>query len=96
MIHNVDTWKNIRNTRIPPIITVLEGRLFDLLGKDDSPTLSIEETAPAIGMGKDQLRRWVQSGKCPFGMGWEGGKYGRGYSKVSKLALWNWISGKSY
>jgi hypothetical protein len=97
-IYNVDKWTNIRNHKVPPVITLLEDKLFALLEKDDSPTLSIEETAPVIGMGVPQLRRWVQSGKCPFGMGWEPvritkTKKENGYSKISKLALWNWMQG---
>jgi hypothetical protein len=93
MIYNVENWKGIRNADKPPVITLLEDKLYALLEKDDSPTLSIEETAPVIGMGVPQLRRWVQSGKCPFGMGWEGNKYGNGYSKIAKLNLWYLIHG---
>jgi hypothetical protein len=99
MIHNVQAWSQIRQNRIPPIITVLEDRLYALLEKDDLPTVSIEDAAPVLGMGRDQLRRWVQSGECPFGYGWEPKQITKnvkesGYSKVSKLKLWNWHMGR--
>jgi hypothetical protein len=99
MIYGVESWPQIRKNRIPPIITILEDRLYALLEKDDSPTVSIEDAAPVLGMGKDQLRRWVQSGNCPFGYGMEPlqvSKHVResGYSKISKLKLWNWHMGR--
>ena len=79
----------------PSIIEKLNKGLIELLEADDSPIVTVEEVAKYLDIDKAKLRQIIYSGKCPFAIGMDGGKYGHGYSRINKLAFYNWIRGNS-
>ncbi len=76
----------------PQSIEQLDNKLMALLDADDLPYLKIEDVAKFLGIDKMVLRRMMYAGTCPFGFGMAGDKYGNGFSKISKLAFYNWIT----
>ena len=75
----------------PPMIDKLQNDLIELIEKDESPSVTIEEAAKLLGQDRDCLRQSIASGTCPFGYGGTnpgGSRFGR----VSKLALWNFLT----
>lgn len=74
----------------PTMIEELQRQLVDLIEKDNSPSISIEEAAKILGQDKDCLRQAIAMGTCPFGYGGTGPS-GQKFGRVSKLALWNFL-----
>ena len=75
----------------PKLIDELLADLVEAIDRDSSPSMSVEEAAKLLGQDKECLRRSIASGTCPFGYGGTG-PGGNRYGRVSKLALWNWIT----
>lgn len=75
----------------PEIIEKLNQDLIAALNEDDKPSISIEKAAKVLGVDRQTLRVAIANGTCPVGLGGQhpsGSKFGR----VSKLALWNWMT----
>jgi hypothetical protein len=79
----------------PEIIEKLEKELIGLLEADEKPDISANQVARLLNIDVSKFRNMVYSGNVPFAIGENGGKHGRGFCRVSKLALWNWINGAS-
>jgi hypothetical protein len=76
----------------PEIITKLTKELIDALNEDDKPYISIDRASKLLGVDNQSLRVAVANGSCPFGFGGQHEKSGSKFGRVSKLALWNWIT----
>ena len=76
----------------PLIIKNLENELIDVLNQDNSPSISVEVAAKLIGQDRDCLRRSIANGTCPFGYGGINREKGTHFGRVSKLALWNFLT----
>jgi hypothetical protein len=79
----------------PAIIEKLNTELLLALEADDKPDIPADKVADIFGLDKVKFRNMIYSGNVPFAIGTEGGKYGRGYCKIPKLALWYWVTGES-
>lgn len=76
----------------PEIISRLTKELINALNEDDKPCLSIDRTSKLLGVDSQSLRLAIANGSCPFGYGGQHSKSGTRFGRVSKLALWNWIT----
>lgn len=74
----------------PQIIEELQRQLVEVIEKDNTPSITIEEAAKVLGQDKENLRRAIAMGTCPFGYGGTGPS-GQRFGRVSKLALWNFL-----
>ena len=54
-------------------------------------TRSAEKAAAFFNIDIQKFRNMLYAGRVPFGFGQGAESYGRGYCRVNKLALWNWI-----
>jgi hypothetical protein len=70
----------------------LKQDLSEALNEDDKPYLSIERASKLLGVDNESLRVAIANGSCPFGFGGQHERSGSRFGRVSKLALYNWIT----
>jgi len=75
----------------PPIIEEMEKEFYALLTQDDKPDILASKVAEFLNMDIDKFRNMAYGKALPFALGEAGGKYGNGYLKINKLALYNWM-----
>jgi len=76
----------------PEIINKLNKELIDVMNADEKPCISIDKAAHLLGVDNQSLRVAIANGTCPFGFGGQHQRTGNRFGRVSKLALWNWIT----
>lgn len=76
----------------PEIISKLNKELLDVLSEDEKPYISIDKASKLLGVDNQSLRVAIANGSCPFGFGGQHEKSGKRFGRVSKLALWNWMT----
>ncbi len=76
----------------PPIIKNLQDKLNELMSKDDKSCISAKEAADFLGIDVDTIRAAAENGNCPFAI--SGRTYSRGnrFTKIPKLAFYNWLN----
>ena len=75
-----------------PIIDKLLIDVKEAMEADDKATMSIEATAKLLGIDDQCLRISIANGSCPFGIGGEHRTSGKKFGRVSKLALWAFLT----
>lgn len=76
----------------PEIINRLNKELVEAMNDDEKPYISIDKAAHLLGVDNQSLRVAIANGTCPFGFGGQHERTGSRFGRVSKLALWNWIT----
>lgn len=77
---------------MPEVVDRLLGELAEALGKDEKPSISIKEAAALAGVDVETLRVAISNGSCPFGYGGQHRDSGTRFGRVSKLALWAFMT----
>ena len=78
--------------QVPKIIESQQRRLEEMLEQDDSPYLNVQEVGKFLGTDPDCIRASAEGGKCPFAFGGRNGVRGARFTKIPKLAFYNWIT----
>ena len=76
----------------PEIIDKLLCDLINAMGEDEKPSISIKQAAKLIGVDEETLRVSISNGTCPFGFGGQHRDTGTRFGRVSKLALWSYLT----
>lgn len=76
----------------PEIIETLNKNLVLALEEDNKPSISIEKAAKLLGMDDQTLRISIANGSSPIGIGGRHERTGSKFGRVSKLALWNYLT----
>ena len=74
------------------IIKKQNDELYELLNKDNLPYLKPQDVANFMGIDVDCLRAAAESGRCPFALGGRNGLRGSRFTKIPKLAFFNWFT----
>lgn len=77
---------------IPTIIKDLDEKLNELLEKDDKNYITAQAAADFLGMDVDTLRASAEAGRCPFAISGRSWSKGNRFTKIPKLAFYNWIT----
>ena len=78
--------------QVPKIIESQQKLLVEMLERDDSPYLNIQEVGKFLGTDPDCIRASAEGGKCPFAFGGRNGVRGARFTKIPKLAVYNLIT----
>ena len=57
--------------QVPKIIESQQKLLVEMLERDDSPYLNVQEVGKFLGTDPDCIRASAEGGKCPFAFGGE-------------------------
>jgi len=76
----------------PEIIGRLNRELVEALDADQSASISINTAAKLLNIDDQCLRVAIARGSCPFAVGGEHERTGHRFGRISKLALYNWLT----
>ena len=78
--------------QMPEVVQELLENLSRTLNEDQSPCISIDKAAKVLGVDNETLRVAIANGTCPFGFGGSHRTTGSRFGKVSKIALWSFLT----
>lgn len=78
--------------KIPQSVLNQHKALVELMDKEpNNSMINVTDAADIIGMGTETLKAAAYDGKCPFAIGGDTGPHKQRFTKIPKLAFWNFM-----
>lgn len=73
-----------------PILEKLDE--LEMLVEENPVSIPLRDCADFLGMNADSLRRSLEMGQCPFGIGWQKQEGGNRAFKIPTVTFWLWYT----